>query len=415
MSKITLSNHILKIETNFGEPLVALQRGDNKKMLAGLPDQSVSCIIQDEPYGFNPKDIDLDSYLKALLEGQDYKRGGSGLDGKKWDCDLPPLSHRSELYRVLKSGGYAVIFTKTQTVHFVMLELVKAGFEIVELLAWIHSQGMPKVGDHSYKIQEDPTLSRFKNICGDLSPSMEIIILAQKPIDQNDRLENLRVHGTGYLNLEQGKIDALYGENSYPRNVIVENHTSVLQHLNGKGDKFQAIRQLPVDLEINQALAFSKASTREKDLGLENEDTPYEKLCLFKRRPVKGKNHHGTVKPLELMRYLVKLVSFEGDTVLDCYAGSATTGLAAILENRRFIGAELMPDYFDIASRKLKNVFSKIEPDYLKNYQHNIFKTYQQKIILEKNDFLKLKLETEMRSKIMQLQFEIEELAKKAA
>lgn len=415
MSKITLSNHILKIETNLGEPLVALQRGDNKKMLAGLPDQSVSCIIQDEPYGFNPKDIDLDSYLKALLQGQDYKRGGGGLDGKKWDCDLPPLSHRYQLYRVLKSGGYAVIFTKTQTVQFVMLELQKAGFEIVELLAWIHNQGMPKVGDHSYKIKDDPTLSRFKNICGDLSPSMEIIILAQKPIDQNDRLENLRIHGTGYLNLEQGKIDALYGENSYPRNVIIENHTSVLQHLNGKGDKFQAIRQLPVDLEINQALAFSKASTREKDLGLENENTPYQKLCLFKRRPVKGKNHHGTVKPLELMRYLVKLVSFEGDIVLDSYAGSSTTGLAAILENRRFIGAELMPDYFDIASRKLKNVFTKIEPDYFKNYQRNIFETYQQKISMEKNEFLKLKLETEMRSKIMQLQFEIEEIEKKAA
>ena len=162
-------------------------------------------------------------------------------------------------------------------------------------------------------------------------------------------------------------------------------------------------------------MAFSKASTREKDLGLENENTPYEKLCLFKRRPVKGKNHHGTVKPLELMRYLVKLVSFEGDIVLDCYAGSSTTGIAAILENRRFIGAELMPDYFDIASRKLKNVFSKVEPDFLKNYQRNIFETYQQKINLEKNEFLKLKLETEMRSKIMQLQFEIEEITKKAA
>ncbi len=415
MSKITLSTHTLKIETNSGEPLVALQRGDNKKMLASLPDQSVSCVIQDEPYGFNPNDIDVNLYLKALIQNQDYKRGGKGINGNPWDSDLPPLSHRFELFRVLKCGGYAVIFTKTQTIHFVMLELQKAGFEIVELLAWIHTQGMPKVGSKIEKTETDPELLRFKNICGDLSPSMEIIILAQKPIDQKDRLENLRIHGTGYLNLEQGKIDALYGENSYPRNVIIENNTSVLKHLNGKGDKFQAIRYLPVDSEINQALAFSKPSVREKDLGLENEDTPYEKLGLFNRRPVEGKNHHTTVKPLELMRYLVRFVSHEGDIVLDSYAGSVTTGLAAILENRRFIGAELMPDYFDIDSRKLKNVFLKIEPQYLRNYQQFIFETYKARINVEKNDFFKLKLETELRAKIMQLQFEIEEITKKAS
>jgi site-specific DNA-methyltransferase (adenine-specific) len=68
-----------------------------------------------------------------------------------------------------------------------------------------------------------------------------------------------------------------------------------------------------------------------------------------------GKNFHPTVKPTELMRYLVKLVTPPGGTVLDPFTGSGSTGKAAILEGFRFIGCELTEDYIPIIEGRLKH------------------------------------------------------------
>lgn len=62
---------------------------------------------------------------------------------------------------------------------------------------------------------------------------------------------------------------------------------------------------------------------------------------------------HPTQKPLELLRYLVRTFSNEGDTVLDCCFGSGTTGVAAIEEGRQFIGIEKDEGYFQIARERL--------------------------------------------------------------
>ena len=60
------------------------------------------------------------------------------------------------------------------------------------------------------------------------------------------------------------------------------------------------------------------------------------------------RNIHPTVKPLKLMRWLVRLVTPEGGTVLDPFAGSGTTLAAATLENRHSVGCELTADYLPI-------------------------------------------------------------------
>ena len=60
------------------------------------------------------------------------------------------------------------------------------------------------------------------------------------------------------------------------------------------------------------------------------------------------RNIHPTVKPLKLMRWLVRLVTPEGGTVLDPFAGSGTTLCAAMLENRHSIGCELTAEYLPI-------------------------------------------------------------------
>lgn len=65
-------------------------------------------------------------------------------------------------------------------------------------------------------------------------------------------------------------------------------------------------------------------------------------------------NTHPTVKPIDLMRYLVRLVTPVGGTVLDPFMGSGTTGIAAHLEGRKFIGVEQSEEYMRIAKKRIK-------------------------------------------------------------
>jgi len=66
-----------------------------------------------------------------------------------------------------------------------------------------------------------------------------------------------------------------------------------------------------------------------------------------------GKNFHTTVKPIELMRWLIRLVTPPGGTVIDPFLGSGTTGIAAVLEGFNFIGIEKEADYFELASHRV--------------------------------------------------------------
>ena len=63
---------------------------------------------------------------------------------------------------------------------------------------------------------------------------------------------------------------------------------------------------------------------------------------------------HPTIKPLELVERHIKHSTKEGDTVLDCFMGSGTTGVACRNLNRNFIGMEINDEYFKIAERRLK-------------------------------------------------------------
>ena len=64
-------------------------------------------------------------------------------------------------------------------------------------------------------------------------------------------------------------------------------------------------------------------------------------------------NKHPTVKPISICSWLITLVSREGDTILDPFAGSGTTGIASHILNRKFIMFEREKDYFDIAQERL--------------------------------------------------------------
>jgi len=107
----------------------------------------------------------------------------------------------------------------------------------------------------------------------------------------------------------------------------------------------------------------AKASKRERNIGCEgleeqtvNDGREKDIDNAFQRGITPRKNTHPTIKPLALMEYLVKLVSREGQVILDPFMGSGTTGMACKKLNREFVGIEMMPEYMEIAKARIDGV-----------------------------------------------------------
>jgi site-specific DNA-methyltransferase (adenine-specific) len=123
-------------------------------------------------------------------------------------------------------------------------------------------------------------------------------------------------------------------------------------------------RQGPIYGDRGGASRFfycAKASRAERNAGLGGSDEP---LLTRRSTPRKAEdadwllrngNFHPTVKPIELMRYLVRLVTPPGGTVLDPFAGSGTTGAAAVMEGARFLGIEREAEYVAIARARIRH------------------------------------------------------------
>jgi len=67
------------------------------------------------------------------------------------------------------------------------------------------------------------------------------------------------------------------------------------------------------------------------------------------------KNVHPTQKPIAVMKWCIELITKQGDTILDPFMGSGTTGVACVQTGRKFIGIEIEPKYFDIAVKRIKD------------------------------------------------------------
>jgi len=174
------------------------------------------------------------------------------------------------------------------------------------------------------------------------------------------------------------------GGNVYGGNALLSSKTI---HQGGTefGDSGSKSRYFDVDVwgEKHGLLQFPKASKRERNEGCEaldeGEVKHYTKnrrckLCghqqvsgspckcenpeweIIERPVMKGGNNHPTVKPVHLMSWLVRLVSKEGDTVLDPFMGSGTTGVACKRLKREFIGIELSEEYIKIARARISAV-----------------------------------------------------------
>lgn len=327
-----------------------------------------------------------------------------GFMGKKWDASGIAYSVElwREVLRVLKPGGHLLAFGGTRTYHRMACAIEDAGFEVRDSLHWMYGTGFPK----SLNIGEGRGTA--------LKPAHEPIVLARKPLI-GTVAANVQAHGTGALNIDGCRISAsdaqttgrknsggkgnggVYGDSvtydseahtagRWPANVILDPDAAAeLDAQSGfstspgkvtrggnRAQEFGMARQenVPCPSDSGGASRFfyvAKPSRKERDLGCESltpksggEATDREDGSKGTENPRAGagrtggaRNHHPTVKPVDLMRYLVRLVTPPGGTVLDPFTGSGTTGLAARLEGFSFVGIEREPEYAEIARLRI--------------------------------------------------------------
>ena len=206
-----------------------------------------------------------------------------------------------------------------------------------------------------------------------LKPAFEPIVVARKPLI-GTVAQNVLTHGTGALNIDGSRIGTGEGVVTFDRTKRkVEGNTYDLGTVTGLRESGQgrwpsnvildeySAEILDEQSDASRFFYVAKASKRDRNEGLEG--LPLRKsdqrsdvaAGLWAEMEAPKQNFHPTVKPTDLMRYLVKLVTPPNGTVLDPFTGSGSTGKAAILEGFRFVGIELTEDYIPIIEGRLKH------------------------------------------------------------
>jgi site-specific DNA-methyltransferase (adenine-specific) len=237
-----------------------------------------------------------------------------------------------------------------------------------------------------------------------LKPAWEPILMARKPLE-GTVAANLLKHGTGAINvdgcrigaeggaswIDQGKeASGIFGmggqspqpngKGRWPANFMHDGSPEVLagfpQVTSGTGNK--NVQNQPRQREFLHGLRpgvgigmggdrgsasrffyCAKTSTADREEGCEElaevrrTDGRETEHHVPNLRTTSARNHHPTVKPTDLMRHLVRLVTPPGGLVLDPFMGSGSTGKAAILEGARFAGCDLDPAYLEIAAARI--------------------------------------------------------------
>lgn len=300
-------------------------------------------MVTDPPYGIGIHNERWDGQaIQEAAAGAGHQRLSRSEAYQAW-C----RAWGRECMRVLKPGGHLLAFGSPRTAHRLAAGLEDAGLELRDTLLWLYGTGMPK----SRRLPGGTGTA--------LKPAYEPILLARRPPEASIA-RTVERHGAGALN-----IDACRVEGRYPANVICS-------HAPGcRSDRCQvACAVALVDSAAAEGRAASnaaspasrlfycpKVSRRERDAGCQH--LPSRALDLFPNAhdaggaPAPACNPHPTVKPLALMRWLVRLATPEGGLLLDPFCGSGTTGAAAALEGRRFLGVELDPAYATIARARI--------------------------------------------------------------
>ncbi len=309
----------------------ALIHADCLQLLRRFPARSVGAVVTDPPYAIGFGDEAWDSGGLA-----------SPLGFQAFSTDWG-----AEVRRVLKPGGHLVAFGSPRTYHRMVSGLEDAGLEIRDQLLWLHGAGIPK--------------SRLLpgGVSSTLKPAFEPIVLARAPLAEKTLKANIRRFGTGGLNINACRqpYRSAAGQGGYWPSQLLLTH--------GGGCTATgcvpacAVRSIDEtaysgDEPLSRLFHTSKPPRAEREAGLD--ELPRSTAPIFSSgKPLAHAraNVHPTVKPIDLMAWLIRLVTPDGELVLDPFAGSGSTGCAALAERRHFVGIERGSDYLPIARARI--------------------------------------------------------------
>ncbi len=356
---------------------IQIIHGDSREQIPLLAENSLDACVCDPPYALVSITKRWGPGCAPPVKEGVYSRATSGFMGKQWDTGETAFDPAfwAEVYRVLKPGAHLIAFGGTRTYHRLVCAIEDAGFEIRDQLAWLFGSGFPK----SHNLDGD-----WQGWGSALKPAHEPIVLARKPLI-GTIASNVLKHGTGALNIDACRVDAPEGVTSggaptggnnpcfmskdsdprsqrseghpagrWPANVIHDGSPEVLagfpETFSGSGNKNTGNR--------DDRNAFGKG------LGLGYGDGiggDFGSAARFFYTPKADKldrleSKHPTVKPVELMAYLIKLVTPPGGTVLDPFAGSGSTGMAAMREGFNAILIEREAEYIADIQRRIDHV-----------------------------------------------------------
>lgn len=360
---------------------VRLLTGDCLSVMPTLGDGIADAIVTDPPYG-----------LKFM--------------GKAWDHGVPGVQFWRAALHTLKPGAYLLAFGGTRKFHRLACSIEDAGFELHDTLSWLYGSGFPK---HRSKLKPgwEPIVLARRPAAKATELQIDACRLETNgealragagaiPMRNDERVPRTR---RGEPSAERRYSDkggtsfaATPGERGgdprgrWPANVALdEEAAALLDEQSGVlvsganptrrgSDKFrntygefegQAECDPARGVDVGGASRFyycAKASRTERNAGLEGREKKPLNWSSGTQSPgtfqsegtdKSAENHHPTVKPVALMRWLCRLVTPPGGVVLDPFMGSGSTGIAARLEGFQFVGIDDTPEYVEIATARI--------------------------------------------------------------
>jgi DNA modification methylase len=284
----------------------------------------VDVVLTDPPYGLGktdptPKELQLYLSEDKVLATGDFM-------GKEWD--IPSVAVWKQCYRVLRAKGLLLSFAGTRTTDIISLGIQAAGFHRVGEILWVHSQGFPKGGEISKKID------RLKG--------KEPRVVGPDPERGRRNKKKPRFNGQDYAGgkVWQGASEVPLTEPGSEEGALWKGWGTQLKP---SWEPILVYSKGKVEMELPRFIYCSKPRASETTLEGAIE------------------NKHPTKKPLQLMRELVRLASAPEELVLDPYLGSGTTAVAAIEEGRKYLGSERDPNYYKTATARVQLVQAELD------------------------------------------------------
>ena len=378
---------------------MTLYHGNCLEVLPSLPDASVDAVVTDPPYALS----NIEGGMKLTKNGDGTSRTdqrrykqmqAKGFMGQTWDTGDVAFGTEvwEEALRLTKPGGYLLAFGGTRTYHRLACAIEDAGWQIVDSIHWCYSTGFPKAKSQLKPSHEMICLARKKSI-----PVMPLQIDAARiksvgehlraPQSVPDNRRGMaRKFGYGKDDVERNQraqresIERTNTLGRWPPNTILVHQEScrlvgtVRVRADGgtkknevQGTIYGGGDGLPNHERANYAEEDGKEEVeswvcdddcpvgqveREGGIGTSRFFPTFTYRSKASRADRGDENTHTTVKSIALMRWLISLVTPPGGMVLDPFAGSGSTLIAAQALGMQSIGIELLEEHCAIIERR---------------------------------------------------------------